>query len=123
MISKRLVSIRKARKLTQESLGSALELDDSEAARTKISHYENERYTPSFDIVCKIADYLDVPESYFYTRDDNFARRILELHKHPNILSNKSDDIVYLEEALKEAEKKLNRYAMAVDAFKKIMPK
>ncbi|MDE1480262.1 helix-turn-helix domain-containing protein [Xenorhabdus bovienii] len=123
MISKRLISIRKSRKLTQKNLAVALEMDDIDAARIKITHYEHERYVPTYHTVCKIADYLDVPESYFYARDDNFARRILELHENQKTSFKKSDDILCLEKALKNAEEKIKRYKMAIEAFKEVMPK
>ncbi|MCC8380080.1 helix-turn-helix domain-containing protein [Xenorhabdus sp. PB30.3] len=123
MISKRLISIRKSRKITQKTLGEALGLDDTNAARVKISHYENDRYIPSFDTVCKIADYLGVPEGYFYTRDENLARRILELYENKEVSFQKSDDILCLQKELKSAEDKISRYKMAIEAFKKVMPK
>ncbi|WFQ78156.1 helix-turn-helix transcriptional regulator (plasmid) [Xenorhabdus sp. SF857] len=123
MISKRLISIRKSRKITQKTLSEALGLDDINAARVKISHYENDRYIPSFDTVCKIADYLGVPEGYFYTRDENLARRILELYENKEVSFQVSDDILCLQKELKNAEDKIKRYKMAIEAFKKVMPK
>jgi Helix-turn-helix. len=66
--------------MSQEKLGLEAEMEIS-TARSRISQYENDTVNPSFELVCKFADVLEMPESYFYTRDDTFADKILSLYK------------------------------------------
>lgn len=49
-------------------------------AYSRMSHYEKGTHRPTFELVCAFADALNVPESYFYTRNDSFAEAILRLH-------------------------------------------
>ncbi|WP_419555552.1 helix-turn-helix domain-containing protein [Serratia symbiotica] len=71
---------RKLKKMSQEKLGLEAEMEIS-TARSRISQYENDAVNPPFELVCKFADVLGMPESYFYTRDDAFAEKILSLYR------------------------------------------
>ncbi|WP_213993604.1 helix-turn-helix transcriptional regulator [Sodalis sp. dw_96] len=80
MIPKRLMSARLRANLTQKKLGILAGLDEA-TAYSRMSHYENGTHCPSFEIVCAIAQILNVPEAYFYTVDDDLAVAVLELHQ------------------------------------------
>lgn len=79
MIGKRLREARKAANMTQGELSIKAGLDDG--SNSKISHYETERYQPHYKTVCLLASILDVPECYFYCRDESMAENILAIHK------------------------------------------
>ncbi|ENZ2117433.1 helix-turn-helix domain-containing protein [Salmonella enterica] len=80
MISKRLKEARLRAKLTQERLGVLAGIEEA-TAYSRLSHYENGTHKPTFELVCKFARVLNVPECYFYTVDDDFAEEILTLYK------------------------------------------
>ncbi|WP_054177271.1 helix-turn-helix domain-containing protein [Citrobacter sp. CtB7.12] len=72
MLPVRLKTARLRAKLTQEKLGVLAGIEEA-TARSRISQYESGIHRPTFEMVCALADVLHVPESYFYTRDDEFA--------------------------------------------------
>ncbi|EAA8668666.1 XRE family transcriptional regulator [Salmonella enterica] len=45
-----------------------------------MSQYESSLHRPRFEMVCALANVLNVPESYFYTRNDDFAEAIRLLY-------------------------------------------
>ncbi|HCT1747665.1 TPA: helix-turn-helix transcriptional regulator [Salmonella enterica subsp. enterica serovar Corvallis] len=79
MIPKRLKEARQRAKLTQEKLGVLAGIEEA-TAYSRLSHYENGTHKPTFDLVCEFARVLNVPESYFYTVDDDFAEAVLDLY-------------------------------------------
>ena len=79
MVPKRLKAARIAAGFTQEKLGVLAGIEES-TARARISYYESGTYHPNFDTACRLAAILDVPESYLYTLDDDFAAKILEFY-------------------------------------------
>lgn len=81
MIGRRLKAARKLKKISQERLGLEAGMDVS-TARSRISQYENDSVKPPFELVCKFADVLGFPDSYFYTRDNEFAEQILDIYKN-----------------------------------------
>ncbi|MFP2241023.1 helix-turn-helix domain-containing protein [Pseudescherichia vulneris] len=83
MVPKRLKAARKAAGLSQKELAELIEVDGSNP-RSRLSNYEVGRFTPSFDVIIRIAKALDYPESYFYTIDDGFAEKILQYHRTKN---------------------------------------
>lgn len=78
MIGRRLKQARKAAGLTQDDLA---ELADMDSAASSISHYENETHSPPFPLVCQFAEALDIPECWFYCRDDKLAQLIIDNHQ------------------------------------------
>ncbi|ASI57850.1 TPA: helix-turn-helix transcriptional regulator [Raoultella ornithinolytica] len=78
MIPKRLKEARLRAKLTQEKLGVLAGIEEA-TAYSRLSHYENGTHKPTFELVCEFARVLDVPECYFYIRDDQFAADVLAL--------------------------------------------
>jgi transcriptional regulator with XRE-family HTH domain len=80
MIAKRLKESRLKREISQEQLGILAGIDEA-TARSRISHYESARSSPSFKDACNIAKVLRVPVCYFYIKSDSFAERVLKLYE------------------------------------------
>lgn len=78
MVPRRLLTARKAAKLTQERLGVLVGIDES-TARSRISHYEHGTYRPDFNTACRLARVLDVPTGYLYTPEDDIAVELLAI--------------------------------------------
>lgn len=81
MVPRRLRKSRLSVGLSQEKLGVLAGIDES-TAKSRISHYEIGTHNPSFELMCKIANVLDIPVGYFYTEDDDFAEDILKLYQN-----------------------------------------
>jgi len=81
MVPKRLKEARQQSKISQEKLAEMIGLDGMNI-RSRLSNYEVGRFTPSFELIVKIAKALDYPESYFYTLDDHMAETILLIHRN-----------------------------------------
>lgn len=79
MVPIRLRYARKRAKLTQARLGALVGMEIA-SSRSRISQYESGLHKPSFDMVCKLAKVLNLPECYFYTVNDNLAEDIIELY-------------------------------------------
>lgn len=79
MVPKRLKAARLKAKLSQEKLGVMAGIEEA-TAYSRMSHYEKGTHRPTFELVCAFADALNVPESYFYTRNDSFAEALLKLY-------------------------------------------
>nr|WP_253600854.1 helix-turn-helix transcriptional regulator [Bacillus amyloliquefaciens] len=82
MLGKRITSLRKQARLTQEGLAKELNI-----TRSALSQYELGTREPNYDLLIKIADYFDVSIDFLLrgenkeTQDKIFneeARRILE---------------------------------------------
>lgn len=89
MLPARLKSARLHAKLTQEKLGVLAGIEEA-TARSRVSQYESGTYRPTFEMMCAFARVLGVPESYFYTVDDDFAERILLLYESDRIQQKKN---------------------------------
>lgn len=75
----RLRRARKARKLSQESLGIMAGIDESSSS-ARMNQYERGKHVPDFLTVAKIAEALNLPTAYFYTEDDLLAEIIQACH-------------------------------------------
>ncbi|KHT24805.1 helix-turn-helix domain-containing protein [Pectobacterium brasiliense] len=80
MLVKRLKEARKRVGISQEKLGVMAGIDEASAS-ARMNQYERGRHTPDFEMVCKFAKILNVPENYFYTLDDETAEILLKLHR------------------------------------------
>ncbi len=67
-------------KLSQESLGVAIGLDES-CSRTRISRYESGVHEPKLATAHLIAQKLDAPLAYFYCETDVMACLVLVINK------------------------------------------
>jgi len=54
---------------------------DEASASARMNQYERGKHTPDFEMMCKLAKILKVPENYFYTTDDVMAEMILIYNK------------------------------------------
>ncbi|MGK0600321.1 helix-turn-helix domain-containing protein [Yokenella regensburgei] len=79
MVPRRLKIARELAGMTQEELATAVGISE-DTGYSRMSHYESGRHKPKFELVCLFAEVLNVPEGYFYTRDDNFADAMLKLY-------------------------------------------
>ncbi|HRH76562.1 MAG TPA: helix-turn-helix transcriptional regulator [Cellvibrionaceae bacterium] len=73
VFAKRLKEIRKLRGLSQEKLGTLAGIDEASASG-RMNHYERGRHEPDFTMVERLASVLNVPEAYFYAKDDEMAQ-------------------------------------------------
>ena len=64
--SKRLISLRKEKKLTQEQIAKIFQI-----SRSGWSGYEIEGKEPSYESLCEIADFFDVTVEYLLGRSDD----------------------------------------------------
>jgi transcriptional regulator with XRE-family HTH domain len=104
MIGKRLKEARKAAGLTQEELADLVQIDTS---ASRISHYESGTHSPNYEFVCLIGEKLNIPECWFYCRDDRLAGVILSFHRQQSNFHLLPEDVQRLGE-LGEYLEKLN---------------
>ncbi|MBQ1478276.1 MAG: helix-turn-helix transcriptional regulator [Erysipelotrichaceae bacterium] len=64
-LGEKIQNLRKKRKITQETLGRAMNID-----RSVISRWENDMSYPNEDQIRMLCDYFSVDESYFVLDDD-----------------------------------------------------
>lgn len=79
MVPRRLKIARELAGMTQEELATAVGISE-DTGYSRMSHYESGRHKPKFELVCRFAEVLNVPEGYFYTIDDTFADAMLKLY-------------------------------------------
>lgn len=72
VFAKRLKEARRACGLSQEKLGVLAGIEE-ESASSRMNHYEKGRHEPDFSMVERLAKVLEVPEAFFYAKDDDVA--------------------------------------------------
>lgn len=82
VFSKRLKEARRAAGLSQEKLGVLAGIDEMSSS-ARMNQYERGKHGPDFSMVERIALALDVPECYFYCKDDDIALILIRLHRMP----------------------------------------
>lgn len=70
IFAERLLSLRKRANVSQRALAKDLELSSP-----AITYMETAQRSPSFEVLCKIADFFDVSLDYLVGRSDDPARR------------------------------------------------
>lgn len=83
VFSKRLKEARRAAGLSQEKLGVQAGIDEMSSS-ARMNQYERGKHGPDFSMVERIAAALDVPECYFYCKDDDIALILIHLHRMPS---------------------------------------
>jgi transcriptional regulator with XRE-family HTH domain len=73
VLAQRLKQARLRANLSQEKLGKLAGID-AMSASARMNQYERGKHAPDFDLMCKVADILQMPVSWFYTEDDEQAR-------------------------------------------------
>jgi transcriptional regulator with XRE-family HTH domain len=77
---KRLKQARLAAGLSQEKLGVLAGLDEMSAS-ARMNQYERGKHEPDFTMVERLAIALDLPESYFYAKDDMTSELLTKFHR------------------------------------------
>jgi transcriptional regulator with XRE-family HTH domain len=84
VFSKRLKEARSAAELSQEKLGVLAGIDEMSSS-SRMNQYERGKHEPDYSTVERIALALNVPECYFYCKDDNLAELLVKVHRtHPD---------------------------------------
>jgi transcriptional regulator with XRE-family HTH domain len=73
MISERLKAARLRAGLSQEKLGKLAGIDPTSAS-ARMNQYERGKHSPDYRLMCKVAEILKMPVSWFYTEDEEQAR-------------------------------------------------
>jgi len=80
VFGKRLKEARTRAGLSQEKLGVMADIDEMSSS-ARMNQYERGKHEPDFSTVERIAKALNVPESYFYSKDDDAAWLLVEFHR------------------------------------------
>jgi len=80
MISDRLKAARLRAGLSQEKLGKLAGIDPTSAS-ARMNQYERGKHSPDYRLMCRVAEILNMPVSWFYTQDDEQAR-LQEIFHH-----------------------------------------
>lgn len=97
LFSKSLKEARTAAGLSQEQLGVLAGLEEASAS-ARMNQYERGKHQPDFLMVERIAKVLNLPESYFYTKDESLASLSIRFHRANKTVRSK------ISEALAKAE-------------------
>jgi transcriptional regulator with XRE-family HTH domain len=82
VLSKRMKEARRAAGLSQEKLGVLAGIDEMSSS-ARMNQYERGKHEPDFSMVERLAQVLNVPECYFYCKDDSVASILVQLHRVP----------------------------------------
>ncbi len=73
MLAHRLKQARLRAGLSQEKLGKLAGIDPMSAS-ARMNQYERGKHSPDYALMCRVADILQMPVSWFYTEDEELAR-------------------------------------------------
>lgn len=82
MLTSRLKEARLRAGLSQERLGTLAGLDEMSAS-SRMNQYERGKHTPGFFLIERLAQALNMPTPWFYTRDDDMAELLLAYNALP----------------------------------------
>jgi transcriptional regulator with XRE-family HTH domain len=82
VFAKRVKAARLQAGLSQERLGVEAGIDELSSS-ARMNQYERGKHEPDFSMVERIAGVLNVPECYFYCKDDDVAQILVQLHRAP----------------------------------------
>ena len=80
VFARRMKEARKHADLSQERLGVLAGIDEMSSS-ARMNQYERGKHEPDFSMVERIAKVLNVPESYFYAKDDAAAWLQIVFHR------------------------------------------
>lgn len=80
VFTKRLKEARELAALSQERLGVLAGVDEMSAS-ARINQYERGKHQPGLSMIEKLAKVLEVPEAYFYAKDNDVAWLLVKLHR------------------------------------------
>ena len=100
MLAHRLKQSRLRAGLSQEKLGKLAGIDPMSAS-ARMNQYERGKHSPDYQLMCRVAEILKMPVSWFYTEDEEHARlqeifyllgpverRLLLIQAESNLVSN-----------------------------------
>lgn len=73
MLAHRLKQARLRAGLSQEKLGKLAGIDPMSAS-ARMNQYERGKHSPDYQLMCRVAEILQMPVSWFYTEDEEHAR-------------------------------------------------
>ncbi len=73
LLAHRLKQARLRAGLSQEKLGKLAGIDPMSAS-ARMNQYERGKHAPDYQLMCRVAEILMMPVSWFYTEDDEQAR-------------------------------------------------
>lgn len=73
MLAHRLKQARLRAGLSQEKLGKLSGIDPMSAS-ARMNQYERGKHSPDYQLMCRVAEILQMPVSWFYTEDEEQAR-------------------------------------------------
>lgn len=79
MLPYRLKEARLRKGISQQKLGVLAGIDEATAS-ARMNQYERGIHVPDFELVCRLAEVLDVPSCYFYTLEDELAEQVCLWH-------------------------------------------
>lgn len=83
VFAKRMKAARLQAGLSQEKLGVLAGIDEMSSS-ARMNQYERGKHEPDFSLVERVSRVLDVPECYFYCKDDELAQILVALHRAPH---------------------------------------
>ena len=72
MLAHRLKQARLRAGLSQEKLGKLAGIDPMSAS-ARMNQYERGKHSPDYQLMCRVAEILNMPVSWFYTEDEELA--------------------------------------------------
>jgi len=73
VLAHRLKQARLRAGLSQEKLGKLAGIDPMSAS-ARMNQYERGKHSPDYQLMCRVAEILNMPVSWFYTEDEELAR-------------------------------------------------
>jgi transcriptional regulator with XRE-family HTH domain len=73
VLAHRLKQSRLRAGLSQEKLGKLAGIDPMSAS-ARMNQYERGKHSPDYQLMCRVAEILKMPVSWFYTEDEEHAR-------------------------------------------------
>lgn len=77
VIAKRIKQAREQLEVSQTTFGEMAGLDRRNA-NIKMNQYEKGAHEPKYNFVCKLAEAANLPEYFFYIKDDELAVSMLK---------------------------------------------
>lgn len=91
MFGARLRQARDRLEITQEGLAARAGIDEFTAS-ARISQYETGKHMPRFEIACLLADALEIPVEFLYSRDETIAQLLLRWQDATSTMRKKALD-------------------------------
>ena len=85
VLAHRLKQARLRAGLSQEKLGKLAGIDPMSAS-ARMNQYERGKHSPDYQLMCRVAEILNMPVSWFYTEDEELARlQEISFHLDANV--------------------------------------